>query len=430
MTTARLPPSAWLLISGDAVSALGTGLVLPLTLIYLHQVRGIPLTMVGLLLAASGAISLLTVPLAGIALDWLGARPVLIFVLAGQAAGEGSLAIAHSAGTALPAVILLGCSLGPAFPAFQTMLARLNPDPAGQQRAFAMNFTGVNAGIGLGGAVGAAVVSTSHPGSFQVLFGANALSCLIFAVIVTRLPNVRGDHGDGQPKASYREVLAERRLRTVLLAVLLLAFTGYAAMDSGLPAYATVEAGVSVHVVALSITVNTGIIVSSQLGVLRLVRRLRRSRALAAIGLIWAVSWAIFGLSAWPVHAALRITCVLAFSALFAVGETVMAPTIVPLLNSLAADRIRGRANALSSLAYSVAFVVSPAICASMIAAGLAAAWIGLLCLGCLGTVALGLRLGRTLGPGEDLPEAPDAAERELTPARGVARDAAEPRVG
>ena len=217
------------------------------------------------------------------------------------------------------------------------------------------------AGVGLGGAVGAAVVSISHPGSFQVLFGANALSCLIYAVIVTRLPNVRGDHEDGQPKASYREVLAERRLRTVLLAVLLLAFTGYAAMDSGLPAYATVKAGVSVHVVALSITVNTGIIVASQLGVLRLVRRLRRSRALAAIGLIWAVSWAIFGLSAWPVHAALRITCVLAFSALFAVGETVMVPTTVPLLNSLAADRIRGRANALSSPPDAAEHALTPA---------------------------------------------------------------------
>jgi len=43
MTTSRLPRATWLLIAGDAVSALGTGLVLPLTLIYLHQVRGIPL---------------------------------------------------------------------------------------------------------------------------------------------------------------------------------------------------------------------------------------------------------------------------------------------------------------------------------------------------------------------------------------------------
>ncbi len=417
MTTARLPRSAWLLIIGDAVSALGTGLVLPLTLIYLHQVRGIPLATVGLLLAASGAISLVAVPLAGIALDRLGARTVLMIVLAGQAAGEGSIAAAHSVATALPAVVLLGASLGPAFPAFQTMLAGLNPDPAAQQRAFAVNFTGVNAGIGLGGAIGAAVVSIDHPGSFQALFCANALSCLVFAVIVTRLPNVRGGHEDGQPKASYREVLANRRLRTVLLAVLILAFTGYAALDSGLPAYATVEAGVSVHVVALSITINTAIIVASQLGMLRLLRRVRRSRALAIIGLIWAASWAIFGLSALPAAAGLRIACVLVFNAFFAVGETVMAPTTAPLLNSLAGDRIRGRANALSSLAYSIAFVVSPAICASMIAAGLAAAWIGLLCLGCLGTVVLGFRLGRQLGPDEDRLDQPAAADRELVPA-------------
>ena len=37
-----------------------------------------------------------------------------------------------------------------------------------------------------------------------------------------------------------------------------------------------------------------------------------------------------------------------------------------------------------------------------MIAAGLAAAWIGLLCGGCLGAVLLGLRLGRQLTPHQD----------------------------
>jgi hypothetical protein len=43
MTGTRLPRATWLLIAGDAVSARGTGLVLPLALIYLHQARGIPL---------------------------------------------------------------------------------------------------------------------------------------------------------------------------------------------------------------------------------------------------------------------------------------------------------------------------------------------------------------------------------------------------
>ena len=417
MTGTRLSRATWMLIAGEAVSALGTGLVLPLTLIYLHQVRGIALPVVGALMATTGVVGLVSVPLAGIALDRLGARTVLLAVLCGQAVAEAGLAWAHSASSALPVMVVLGTSLGPSFPAFQTMLAGINTDPARQQRAFAINFTGINAGIGVGGAVGAAVVNPADPASFQLLFLANAASCLVFVAILGALPNVRAARETDQQKAGYREVLANRPLRTVLLAVLALAFTGYAALDSGLPAYATIEARVSVHVVALSITLNTAVIVLSQLFVLRLVRRLRRSRALAAIGLIWAVSWAIFGLSALPHTAGLRIAAVLGFNGLFAVGETFMAPTTSPLVNSLASERVRGRANALASMAYTIAFVVSPAICTGMIAAGLAGAWIGLLCAGCFGTVLLGLRLGRLLSSEQDLvTEArPRAAEPALT---------------
>ena len=415
MTRTRLSRATWLLIAGDAVSALGTGLVLPLTLIYLHQVRGISLPVVGALMATTGAVGLVTVPLAGIALDRLGARAVLLAVLCGQAVAEAGLAWAHNVATALPAMLVLGASLGPSFPAFQTMLAGINSEPAMQQRAFAINFTGINAGIGVGGAVGAAVVDPAVPASFQLLFLANAASCLVFVAILGTLPNVRHARESDRQGGSYREVLANRPLRTALLAILALAFTGYAALDSGLPAYATVEARVSVHVVALSITLNTAVIVISQLFVLRLVRRLRRSRALAAIGLIWAASWAIFGLSALPGSAGLRIATVLAFSGLFALGETFMAPTTSPLVNSLASDQVRGRANALASMAYSIAFVVSPAICTALIAAGLAGVWIGLLCAGCFGTVLLGLRLGRQLGQHQDVVEAPLAVEPALT---------------
>lgn len=403
MTRSRLPMTTWLLIAGDAVSALGTGMVLPLTLIYLHQIRHIALPEVGLLLTASGAAGLVAVPLAGVALDRFGARAVLIVVLAGQALAEAGLARVHNVATALPVVLVLGASLGPSFPAFQTLLAGVNRDPATQQRAFAINFTGVNAGIGAGGAIGAAVVNPADPATFQILFLANALSCVIFAAIVCTLPDVRAPRQPHLAKAGYREVLVNRPLRTVLVAMLALAFTGYAALDSGLPAYATVEARVSVHVVALSITANTVVIVASQLLILRLVRRMRRSRALAAIGLIWAASWIIFGLSAVPASTDLRLACVLLFGALFGLGETFMAPTTSPLVNSLADERVRGRANALASMAYSIAFVASPAICTSLIAAGLAAAWIGLLCAGCAGTVVLGARLGRQLDRRQDL---------------------------
>jgi MFS family permease len=405
MTTNRLSGATRLLITATSVSALGNGLVLPLTLIYLHQVRGIALPVVGALLALSAGVGLIAVLLAGVLLDRVGARPVLAAVIFGQAVAYTALAWAHSVATAVPAVLVLGMSQAPFFPALTMMLAGINPQPHLQQRAFALNFTVLNAGIGVGGAVGAAVAAVHHPGTFQLLFLVDALSGLVFAALLFLLPNARPPRRRHEAQAGYRDVLAQRGLRTVMIVALLLAFTGYAAVNSGLPAYATVEAHVSVHTVALAVTVNTAVIVTAQLVVLRLLRMLRRSRALATVGLIWGTAWAVFGLAALPSSAVLRITCVFTFAGLFGLGETFIVPTLGPLVNSLAGERVRGRANALSQVTYSMAFVVSPAISTAMIAIGLSAVWLGLLCLGCLGTTLLAVRLGRQLTPRQDRAE-------------------------
>ena len=402
MSAHRLPAAARLLVAGSVVNRLGTGLMLPLPLIYLHQVRGIALPVVGVLLTLSALAGLVAVPVSGVLVDRAGPRRILTVALAGQALAQAGLAWAHSAAGAVAPLLLYGAMLGPSFPAFQTLLAGIVPRPDLQQRALAVNFTGVNAGVGIGSAIGAAVADVHSPGSFQVLFLSNTLSCLLFAVMLLRLPNARAPREQRRVSAGYRDVLAHRGLRAVLIAALVLAFTGYAAIDSGLPAYGTVEAHISVHVVALSLTVNTAVIVAGQLGMLRVVRLLRRSRALAVIGLIWAVAWAVFGLSALPSGQAARITCVFVFTGLFGVGEMFLAPTVPALVNSLAPDRIRGRANALSSAGVSLAFVVSPAISTGLVAAGLAALWIGLLCGGCLVTVLLGWRLSRQLTPAQD----------------------------
>jgi MFS family permease len=131
------------------------------------------------------------------------------------------------------------------------------------------------------------------------------------------------------------------------------------------------------------------------------------------IGLIWAVSWAVFGLAGLTLPQAVRILCILGFAALFGLGETFMAPTISPLVNSLADDRTRGRANALSTGVYSLAFVVSPTISTGLIAAGLAGLWIGLLCAGCLATVSIGFSLGRRLTTEQDRVDASPARVAE-----------------
>jgi MFS family permease len=402
MSNAPMPRPTRLFLAGNTVAMAGTGLVLGFTLIYLHQVRGLALPVVGGLFAASAAAGLVMVPILGVLLDRLGARQVLIGILLGQAAADVLLAWVHNVATALPVMLLYGAAWAPMFPALQTMIAGLTPEPTAQQRAFAINFTLQNAALGLGTTIGAVLANVHRVGSFQVLFLANGASCVAFAAVLPLLPTLRRPRVADEPKAAYRDLLAHRGLRLVLVAELILAFTSYPAFDSGLPAYATVEAHVSARVVALSLTVNTALIVAAQLVVLRVLRRVRRSYALAASGLILAVSWAVFGLAGLPITPADRIACVFGFTALFGLGETVLAPTMGPLVNSLTDDRVRGRANSLASLSTSLALIVSPAIVTGLIAAGAAGAWIGLLGLGCLGTVAIGARLRRTLTTEQD----------------------------
>ena len=137
-----MPRQTRLFLAGNAVSMAGTGLVIAFTLIYLHQVRGLALPVVGALLAASAAAGLFVMPAAGVLLDQVGARRVLTGILVGQAVAQVLLARAHDAATALPALLVYGASWAPMFPALQTMIAGLNPEPASQQRAFAINFTG------------------------------------------------------------------------------------------------------------------------------------------------------------------------------------------------------------------------------------------------------------------------------------------------
>jgi len=399
---AKLPRSVWLLSAARAIASLGTGLTLPLTLIYLHQARGIPLAVTGDLFALAAVAGLAAMPLTGVALDRLGARPVLLAVSLGQALGAAGLAWAHDAATAAPAMVLQGMSLGATFPAFATMVGGLCPDTGLQQRAFGWNLAAVNAAIGVGAAIGGAVVDVRQVATLQALFLASGATSAVCALLMVRLPNPRAEREKSRSAGGYRDVLSIPALRTVMFAAVLLASTGYATLDAGLPAYGVVVARVPVRVIPLGLTVNTILIVAVQPVMLRLLRGKRSSRALMLLGLTWTLSWAVFGLSALPAGVTGRSAMALVFAGLFGVGETLMAPTLGPLVNRLAPENVRGRANSVSQGAFSLSLVVAPVFSTALISAGFGWLWIALLCVGSLGIALLGLRLRRQLTPAQD----------------------------
>ena len=341
------------LIAGVAVSSFGNGLTLPFTLILLSEVRGIALPTVGLLLAVPGVVGLLAVPVSGTLVDRLGPGSVLrvAIVAAGRRERRARRRRRPRARRCRPS-----CCSAWGSGRRSRRPARCSPawcaEPSEVARAFGVQFTVLNASIGLGGLAAAAVVDVDRPVTFVVLYLGNAVTCLVYALLLPRpAPQRVPEAHEEQPR--YREVLADPVFRRVCVVSLLFALTGYSALDGGVPAFARVVGSVSPQAVALLFAVNTAVIVGGQLAVLRLLRD-AGGAAPRWRGPRWSGRRPGRCCSPCPsCRPAGRVAAVLAYGGVFGLGETLMAPVLGPLVNALATDRLRGRYNATQGATFS-----------------------------------------------------------------------------
>ena len=88
-----------------------------------------------------------------------------------------------------------------------------------------------------------------------------------------------------------------------------------------------------------------------------------------------------------------------ACAGVFGLGETMLQPTSAAMINDLAPDHLRGRYNALSSLMFSVAFVVGPVVSSLLIARHLGLVYVGFLVGGCAVLAVIALVVERRLPP-------------------------------
>jgi MFS family permease len=124
---AELPREARLLLVGVSVNALGMGLSLPLLVVYLHDVRGLPLDVVGVLAGTPALVSLVLLAPIGVLIDRLGPRRVQAVALACSSAGIALLSVAQAGAVALVAMMLLGVGTAAFWPASQAPARHWSP---------------------------------------------------------------------------------------------------------------------------------------------------------------------------------------------------------------------------------------------------------------------------------------------------------------
>jgi len=399
-----LPRDGKFLLSTVAVETLGTGLVLPFGFIYLHEVLGFTIETAGSLLAVPAIVGMAVVGPAGALIDRLGARRIILAGMTAQMLGNVVLAFSATPLTAALALGLLGAAGGVFWPGFNAMIGAVVPS-AIRQRYFGVNFTLVNLGIGIGGLLSGSIVDVHRPGTFIAIYLGNALSFLApLGVLLGPLRYVSGkvDHPvnelDGSPvRTSYLDVLRDKAVVPVIALTFLSAFVGYAQAEAGFTAYARLVGQVSTRTIGYAFAANTATIVLLQLLVLQRIEGRRRTRVILVLSALWAMSWLMTGVSGLiPGSSAAAVLIIGGFS-VFALGETLLQPTIPAITNDLSPDHLRGRYNAVMAGAFQLAAVTGPVMAGIMLGARFNVAFIGLLIVGCAVMALIALAVERRI---------------------------------
>jgi MFS family permease len=404
----RLPRDAWVVLAGDTLSAIGSGLTLPFFLVYLSQVRDIDLAVAGLALSTVALAGFAGNPLGGWLSDRVGAKQALVCGLFVAAVGAFSVTLVRESWHAFLAAGLVGIGMAVVTPAQDALLATV-VSPQERPAVFAVRNATLNAGYGIGGVGAALVADLASPSSFVALYVVDGLTFLAFIpVLVLMLPRDRRSRihqavSAAGPKPGYREVLRDRTFLLVWVLIAVLVGIGFAQTQAGFPAYATGPGGVSAAVIGVAFAANTFTVVALQLPVLRLLEHHRRTTGIALACSCWAVAWGLTAaVGTWGGGTA----AVLGFTAalmVFAVGETLLAPSQASLVNDLAPDHLRGRYNGLYTLAWTTGLAIGPAVAGATLGGGHGTALFVGLALGCVVTGLAALRLGRFLPESVDL---------------------------
>lgn len=416
------------LFIGQFLNALGNGLTLALLIVYLSTVREIPLGLATVLLAWQAVLALLISPISGTLVDRFGPRPVLLCAVLIEAVGVFAYGHVTTAGQAFAAMTVVAVGGAGIWGPSSALTARLVV-PADRATAFGFGFMLLNLGLGLGGLISSTIVDLDDPSTFTLLYTMTSLAYIALFVAVALmgpvggLPVVELDPTDGdtgeapatvrreqrsrrkassrREQGSWREVLRDRTLLRFAAAGLLMLTFGYGSIDAGAAVFITDSVGLPERYIGIVFAANTAVIVISQLFVLSIVTGRSRARVLAGVGLMWALSWLLFG-SALAIDGWIAVGLLILAMGVFALGETMWSPTAPALLNDLAPEHLRGRYNAFQSVLWGISGALGPLLTGVFLSASLGGLWTLTLAAGCVLAATIALRLRAHLTPAQD----------------------------
>jgi hypothetical protein len=234
-----------------------------------------------------------------------------------------------------------------------------------------------NAGYGIGGLLASLALAVGTRDAYVAVLLANALSFLVGAAAVTRLPRAPATpRADGQ-RGGYGRILRHKTY-VALAAVSSVLWLNDSILKVGVAVWLVERTSVPHYVVGLLFTLNTVMVVLLQV---RLSRGAGSARAAVRLyrlaGAVLIVSCVLFALAA---NRSSNIATLLLVGAVMALtlGELLASTTEWAVSFSLARDEIRGRYLAFFSMGSGLQQAIGPAVVTALITAVGGWGWLAL----------------------------------------------------
>lgn len=349
------------LLTALGVDNFGSGLFLPVVLLYVTRVVGLPLAAAGTVVALGTAAGLAVPPAAGRLVDRVGPRRIVICAELLQALGAATYLVARGTVAVTVAAVLLagGQQL------FYSSLFALIADVAGdvpRDRPFAVAAMVRSACFGLGGLAAAALLSWAGTGGYRVAVIVDAGSFAVCALLLALLVRIPRPGRSGARTAGAAGPLSDRPF----LALIVVTGLAVLSMDfylSGMSVYVLGELHAEPWLPGAALALYTGLNSVGATAALWATRRLRRTTAMAW-GAALSLVWCGVSVAAVAVPAQWRAADLLAGTVVLAAAGLAFGVRVNALAEATAPAGARGRYLAAFQYSFTVPGVVAPAVVA------------------------------------------------------------------
>jgi MFS family permease len=374
-------PSRAAMLTALGIDALGSGLYLPLSLLYFTLVAGLPLRGVGLALSAATALTLPVPLLAGACADRFGARRVVVTAQLLQGVGFCGFLFVHNIGALLLAALLVAAGERIYWTTIFTFVAETS-DSRQLDAWYARVSVTRSLGIGSGALLAAVVVGSGSHLLYQIAIIANAASFGVAAVLLA-LVAAEGSPANGPDRAGTTPKLQSGGYRAVIKDRPFIAFTAtnlayslcLTMVTVALPVFVVKGLAGPAWLAGVLFAVNTGLIILAQALVTKTVTVHRRTRVLAAAGALW-VLWTLGMAAGRGVPHAALIPFLIGGMLVFTVAEMMQSPTSTALAAAASRTELRGRYMAVYQYGYQIAKIIAPILSTQLFVVNVGLPWL------------------------------------------------------